>query len=107
MELQEVSKLILLQVQHNNDCGKDDKFTIDEIEDLIKRRVVNILEPEGVYEKGKHYEGLGTYQGIVDTYPCNANYIKRQHRFIQKGPRTKSVSPVIKINEVLIREIRR
>jgi len=106
MKLQEISKLILLQVQHNNDCGKDDKFTIDEIEDIIKRRVVNILEPEGVYEIGSYYEGLGTYAGIFNTYPWNCDYIKRQHRFIEKT-QSNDRSATAKINEILIREIKK
>ncbi len=37
--LQEVAGLILLQVNHNRECGKDDKFTKDEIADIIHRRV--------------------------------------------------------------------
>ena len=39
-ELIELANLILLQVNHNKECGKDDKFTIDEIADMIDRRVV-------------------------------------------------------------------
>lgn len=39
--LNNIARLILLQVQHNIDCGKDDKFTIDEIAEIINRRVVN------------------------------------------------------------------
>jgi len=39
-DLQEVAGLILLQVDHNRECGKDDKFTKDEIADIINRRVV-------------------------------------------------------------------
>jgi hypothetical protein len=37
--LQEVAGLILLQVNHNRECGKDDKFTKDEIADIIHMRV--------------------------------------------------------------------
>ena len=42
-DLQEVARLILLQVDHNRECGKDDKFTKDEIADIINRRVVKKL----------------------------------------------------------------
>src|SRR5680860_1183552 len=101
MKLQEISKLILLQVQHNNGCGKDYKFTIDEIEDIIQRRVVNILEPEGVYEIGKHYEGLGKYIGITDTYPFGEDYFKRQHHFSQPSL-NEDYRKVNTINKVLI-----
>lgn len=45
-DLQEVARLILLQVDYNRECGKDDKFTKDEIADIINRRVVKkINEP--------------------------------------------------------------
>jgi hypothetical protein len=37
--LQEVAGLILLQVNHSRECGKDEKFTKDEIADIIHRRV--------------------------------------------------------------------
>ena len=39
-DLKEVARLILLQVDHNRECGKDDKFTLEEIADIIDRRVV-------------------------------------------------------------------
>lgn len=42
-DLQEVARLILLQVDYNRECGKDDKFTKDEIADIINRRVVKKL----------------------------------------------------------------
>lgn len=40
MDLKEIASLILLQVQHNAECGKDDKFTIEEIADIMDRRVL-------------------------------------------------------------------
>jgi len=98
--------LILLQVQHNEQCGKDDKFTIEEIEGIIQRRVVNILEPEGVYEKGVEYDGLGKYIGIVDTHPFGENYFKRQHHFAQPSIDGDKRSCSM-ISEVLIREIQK
>jgi hypothetical protein len=39
VDLKEVAKLILLQVQHNKACGKEDVWTIDEIVDIIERRI--------------------------------------------------------------------
>lgn len=45
--IREIAELILLQVNHNRECGKDDKFTIDEIVDIIKRRMnfnANIID---------------------------------------------------------------
>ena len=39
VDINEIAKLILLQVKHNQECGKDDKFTIDEIEHIIERRI--------------------------------------------------------------------
>lgn len=106
MNLQEISQLILLQVQHNNECGKDDKFTIEEITNIIQRRIINVLEPEGVYEKGVEYDGVGVYVGIVDTYPFGENYFKRQHHFIQP-PADGDQRKVSTINEILIREIQK
>lgn len=44
-DLIELAKLILLQVNHNKECGKDDKFTIDEIASMIDRRVVKKMQP--------------------------------------------------------------
>lgn len=42
-DLKEVARLILLQVDHNRECGKDDKFTLEEIADIIDRRVVKLF----------------------------------------------------------------
>jgi len=92
----------MLQVQHNLDCGKDDKFTIEEIENIIQRKVVNIIEPEGVYEKNTFYDGLGYYIGVVDTYSYGENYFIRNHHF--RIPSEFSNIPS-KINKVFIREI--
>ena len=47
-DLQEVARLILLQVDHNRECGKDDKFTKDEIADIINRRVFKKLNEPAV-----------------------------------------------------------
>lgn len=104
MDLQEVSKLIMLQVQHNSECGKDDKFTIEEIEGILQRRVVNILEPQNVYEKGKFYDGFGYYIGIVDTHPYGADYFVRNHHF--RIPVDGRGIPS-EINKVFIREIKK
>lgn len=104
MNLQEISKLILLQVQHNNECGKDDKFTLEEIESIIKRRVVDVLEPENVYNIGEYYDGLGYYIGIVDTYPWGVDYFVKTHQF--RIPTSGKVTPS-EINQVFIREIKK
>ncbi len=37
-ELKEIARLILLQVDHNREVGKDDVFTIEEIVGIINRR---------------------------------------------------------------------
>ena len=42
-DLKEVARLILLQVDHNRECGKDDKFSLEEIADIIDRRVVKLF----------------------------------------------------------------
>lgn len=107
MDLKEVSKLILMQVNHNQECGKDDKFTLEEIEGIIKRRVVEVFEPEGVYEIGKTYDGLGKYVGIVDTYPWGVDFFKREHKFVVENADNSSISKVSDINTILIREIKK
>lgn len=104
MDLQEISKIILLHVQHNSKCGKDEKFTIEEITDILQRRVVNIIEPENVYEKGKYYDELGYYIGIVDEYPCGEDYFIKNHCF--RVP-VKGNGIPSKINKVFIREIKK
>lgn len=107
MDLKEISNLILTQVKHNQECGKDDKFTLEEIEDIITRRVINILEPEGVYEIGKAYDGLGKYVGIVDNYPWGVDYFRREHKFVAENTSGSGISKVSDINTILIREIKR
>ncbi len=104
MNLQEISKLILLQVQHNNECGKDEKFTLEEIENIIKRRVVDVLEPDSVYNIGEYYDGLGYYLGVFDTYPWGVDYFVRNHHFRIPTP-VKGIPS--EINKVFIREIKR
>jgi hypothetical protein len=47
MDLKEVAELIILQVNHNKDCGKEDCFTVEEIVDLIQKRVQdNVVLPD-------------------------------------------------------------
>lgn len=104
MDLQEVSKLILLQVQHNTECGKDDKFTIEEIENIIQRRIINVIEPDSVYKVGQYYEDFGYYIGIMDEYPFGADYFVRNHHF--RIPTDGSGTPS-KINKIFIREIKK
>jgi len=78
-----------------------------EIKRIIKDNVLDILEPDNVYEVGKYYEGLGTYLGIFDTYPYNRDYFKRQHHFAEDTSIGNTTGNVTKIKEVLIREIRK
>jgi hypothetical protein len=106
MDLHEISDLILKQVKHNQECGKDDKFTLDEIQGIITRRVVNILEPENVYQKGQYYDGFGVYIGIVDTYPWGEDYFRREHRFSVE-PESGVLGKTCEIKSILIREIKR
>lgn len=56
-DLQEVARLILLQVDHNRECGKDDKFTKDEIADIINRRVVKKLTMPAVINSLSDLDG--------------------------------------------------
>ena len=105
--LKETSELILKQVQHNVDCGKDDKFTIKEIEDILQKRVVNILEPENVYEQGKEYPNLGKYIGVINEYPHGKDYFNQQHYFSQ-NPVGKDVGRKCNtINKIFIKKIKR
>ena len=56
-DLQEVARLILLQVDHNRECGKDDKFTKEEIADIIDRRVVKKLTIPAVINSLSYLDG--------------------------------------------------
>ena len=81
MDLTKVSEDIvnLVSVLNNRHTTFDER--VESVEKLIKEKIINILEPESVYTKGEYYEGLGYYIGIVDTYPWNSDYFKRQHHF--------------------------
>ena len=102
--IQEISELILAQVRHNSSCGKDDKFTVEEISGIIKRRVVDVFEPENIYKKDVFYDYLGHYIGVVDTYPSGADYFVRNHHF--RIP-SKDSNSVCEVRRVFIREIKK
>lgn len=112
MDLNKTAEDILQLFNSLSDDGKDfgasDNSIKREVKRIIKSNVVDILEPEGVYEKGKYYEGLGNYVGIVDTYPYGADYYVRNHHFavIPEGDKVAGGN-VAKINKVKIREIKK
>lgn len=91
-------------VSKTKELGASDLSLEREITKIINKDVVNVLEPENVYEKDKYYEGLGYYIGIIDTHPWGADYFKRQHHF--RIPREGRGIPS-EINQVLIREIKK
>jgi hypothetical protein len=108
MDLPKVSKEIvnLVSVLNNRHTTFDER--VESVEKLIKEKIINILEPESVYEKGKYYDGLGKYVGIVDTYPHGADYFVRNHHFaVMPGGDKITGGHVAKINKVKIREIKK
>jgi len=107
MNLDEISEDIIRQVTHNIDCGKDERFATLEIKSIIQKKIVDVLEPEGVYEKGKHYDGLGKYIGVVDSYPYGADYFRREHKFVQEPNKETTGGKVSAVNTILIREIKK
>ncbi len=58
------------------------------------------------YEKGKYYEGLGKYLGIIKVYPHNEDYGLRNHKFVENIP-SNDKRACAKINEILIEKIKR
>lgn len=85
-----------------------ENLTQDQIEKVVEQeltdKVVNILEPEGVYKKGEFYHPYGNYIGIVDTHPHNADYFLRKHHFAIPAKETNQPAT---INSILIREIKK
>lgn len=77
-DLQEVARLILLQVDHNRECGKDDKFTKDEIADIINRRVVKKLTIPAVIQ---HSEQL--LQAFKEGFSAAVDALKGANDAIQ------------------------
>lgn len=107
MNLNQISKDIVAEIQFREKFeGENFESLSKKVEKILKEQVVNILEPEGVYEMEKYYDGLGTYVGIFNTYPWNCDYIKIQHRFIENN-NSKDRDATAKINEILIREIQK
>jgi hypothetical protein len=105
MNLKEISRDIVAEIQFREKFQEEDfKSLSEKVEKILKKQVVNILEPESVYEKGEVYEGYGEYIGIVDTYPYGTDYFLRQHHF--RIPTDGSNVPS-KINQILIREIKK
>lgn len=109
MDLPKVSKQIVnLVTMLNNSVNHTPDTRAEEVEKLIQEKIVDILEPEDVYEKGKYYDGLGNYVGIIDTYPHGADYYVRNHHFavIPEGDKVTG-GHVAKINKVKIKEIKK
>jgi len=109
MDLVKVSKEVVDLVNMLNNSYKETPETkAEKVEKLIQEKVVDILEPEGVYEKGKYYDGLGKYIGIVDSHPYGADYYVKNHHFavMPSGDKTTGGN-VAKINKVKIREIKK
>lgn len=105
MNLNKISREIIDSVNMNQNSYKATKDSIAEIiEKELKEKIVDILEPENVYEKGKTYEGHGEYIGIVDSYPYDTDYFIRNHHFRIPTPGRNEPST---INQIFIREIKK
>lgn len=63
-------------------------------------KTMNILNP---YTKGVVYEGLGTYIGIITTWPFGEDYVIRNHTFADKTVSDARTSA--KVNEVFIDQL--
>jgi hypothetical protein len=105
MDLRQISKEIVSEIQFREKfIDANLESLADFVEKIIKEQIINILDPENVYEKGKYYDELGYYIGIVDEYPNGADYFIKNHCF--RIPTQGSGIPS-KINKVLIREIKK
>ena len=102
MDIKKITEDIVRYVKETQNLTKEQIEAV--VEKRLTEKIVNVLEPEGVYEKGRLYEGHGEYIGIVDTHPHGADYFLRQHHF--RVPTVGSNIPS-DINTVLIREIRK
>lgn len=109
MDLKQISKDIVSEVNFRQKFIDSNFESVSElVENMIKEKVVDILEPEGVYEKGKYYDGLGVYIGVVDTYPYGTDYYIRNHHFAIVSEDDKIAGGnVACINKVKIREIKK
>lgn len=54
----------------------------------------------GEYIKGKIYEGLGKYLGVVTVYPYNEDYTYTEHKFVEAPPKDGRASA--KVNTIFI-----
>jgi hypothetical protein len=104
MDLNKICEDIVTQVQYSTSVLAGNDKIEGYIKDIIQKQIINILDPENVYEKGKYYDELGYYIGIVDEYPNGADYFIKNHCF--RIPTQGSGIPS-KINKVLIREIKK
>ena len=71
MDLKEIAKLIILQVDHNRDCGKEDCFTVDEVADIIDRRVNNVVSDDVIkraFYAGRERESYPDWDFIFQEY---------------------------------------
>lgn len=112
MDLTKTADEILRFFDNLSDDGKglgaSENSIKREVNRIIKKNVVNILEPECVYEKGKYYDGLGKYIGIVDTHPYGADYYVKNHHFaVMPSKGAVTGGNVAHINKVKIREIKK
>jgi len=61
VDLNEVARLIILQIDHNRECGKDDGYTMEEVAGIIEKRVLGeerkaIIKPVFMYSR-EPFEG--------------------------------------------------
>lgn len=61
IDLNEVARLIILQIDHNRECGKDDGYTMEEVAGIIEKRVLGdkrkaIIKPVFMYSR-EPFEG--------------------------------------------------
>lgn len=56
------------------------------------------------YKKGKLYEGLGKYIGIINVYPYGEDYYSKNHQFAEE---TKDSRSTAKITEILIEKVKK
>ena len=56
------------------------------------------------YEKGKYYEGLGTYLGIIYNHPFGDDYVVKEHKFVEPNEDARSAS---KVNTIEIEKIKK
>lgn len=65
----------------------------------IKKLIVDI----NPYKEGEWYD-QGRYIGIVDTYPCEGDYIDKNYHFMDSFPKDNHAA---KINKIFIEKIKK